>query len=148
MLQMSLAQLRYVHDYNHFSGAFGVNITRFASRKRPSPPGYVSEEWRRGSWRGEAGEAPHRLTSRATLPDHAQTSHSDLQPHLPHHHTHLHSFCDSTYSLLVSQAVGLHSTPTMAEPTPTNPPVSPDSGPSDPVLPQLPPGWIAQWDAA
>ncbi|KAF2640751.1 hypothetical protein P280DRAFT_469456 [Massarina eburnea CBS 473.64] len=30
--------------------------------------------------------------------------------------------------------------------TPPQPPVSPDSGPTDPILPKLPAGWIAQWD--
>ena len=35
----------------------------------------------------------------------------------------------------------------MAEhPTPPQPPLSPDAGPTDPNLPKLPAGWIAQWD--
>ncbi|KAF2084399.1 hypothetical protein K490DRAFT_75916 [Saccharata proteae CBS 121410] len=34
----------------------------------------------------------------------------------------------------------------MADPTPAQAPLSPDAGPTDPHLPELPSGWIAQWD--
>lgn len=38
---------------------------------------------------------------------------------------------------------------TMAEhPTPPPQPLSPDAGPTDPNLPKLPAGWIAQWDGS